>query len=93
MTSGVAAHVPKGSALGRVKLELTEVAEPMSLHLGVVQLSWLGQTMLHVLFDTTDNERYLRAFAHLAFNQISSTLTPFISKAVGIDLGVGIKAF
>jgi hypothetical protein len=93
MTSEVARHGLTGPLLGRVRLELTEVAEPMSLHLGLVQLSWFGQTMLHVIFDTTDNERYLRAFAHIVFNPPFSKLTPAVGEAIGINLGVGINAF
>jgi hypothetical protein len=93
MTSEVARHGITGSLLGRVRLELTEVAEPMSLHLGLVQLSWFGKTMLHVIFDTTDNERYLRAFAHVVFIPSFSKLTPAIGEAIGINLGVGINAF
>jgi hypothetical protein len=79
--------------LGRVRFELTEVAEPMSLHLGLVQISTIEGPTLHVLYDTTESERAYRAFAHVAFNESFAELAQKVAQHPKIDLGEGIRAF
>lgn len=86
--SGLAPEV-----LSRVRFSLTEVAAPMSLHLGLVQISINQRPTLHVLFDTTDNERFCRAFAYLAFDKRIGQLASLVAESQGIDLGKGIDAF
>jgi hypothetical protein len=82
-----------GQLLARVRLELAERAPAMSLHLGIVQLSFGNQVMLQILFDTTDNEHYLRAFAHIAFHPVFARIVPHIAHKLDLDIGVDIRAY
>jgi hypothetical protein len=58
-----------GAQLGRVRAELVERVAPMSLFVGIVRVGIVFETIIRpqieILYDTTDNTRTNRAFAHL----------------------------
>lgn len=65
----------------------------MSLHLGLVQIAIAKRPMLHILYDTTDNERFRHVFAHIAFAKVFAELAPLVAADLGSDIGIGIQAF
>lgn len=78
------------TALSRARMSLAELKHPMSLHLGVVRLA-LGQTpLVDILFDTTNNDRHLGAFAHVLFHRESEKL---VTAANNADWGERVRAF
>jgi hypothetical protein len=82
-----------GDLLAQVRLDLAEKAMPMSLYLGLVRLTIDGHLLMDILLDTTDNEQYLRAFAHLRFDEMCERLVPSVQFSLQMTLGVGIDAF
>lgn len=77
--------------LARTRLSLIEQVPPMSLHLGLVRLGIGPQPILDVLYDTTDSNRALSAFCHVAYEEI---LPIFIQEAAPpLSLGILIAAY
>jgi hypothetical protein len=66
------------AALSRVRMALAESVPPMSLHLGLVRIGLDAQPLTDILYDTTDSDLGLRAFAHIAF---VSGIAEFVSAA------------
>lgn len=93
LTKELRDRLGRGELLGRVRLGLAEAAMPMSLHLGLVRLSVDGVMLMDILFDTTDNEEYLRAFAHLRYHEICASIVPPVQLSLGRHLGASIDAF
>lgn len=58
--------------LGRVRLELIERVPPMSLHVGVVRVGDGAVPMFDILFDTTDSDTHLPAFAYVIYMPVAA---------------------
>lgn len=58
---------PQPNLLPNVRLALAELAEPMSLHLGVARFGVGGVPVLDVLHDTTDSAADVRPFCYVSF--------------------------
>lgn len=57
-----------GVVLGTVRLALAEQVSPMSLHLGVVRCAVGRAPLVDILYDTTDVDDHLSAFACLVYH-------------------------
>ena len=78
------------SILAKVRLALTEGEHPLSLYLGVVQISTPVGPALTVLYDTTDNERFLRPLAHISTRLVFTQHIREVEDWLGHSLGPGI---
>lgn len=78
--------------LGRARLELVERVVPMSLHLGVIRVGDGSTPLFDVLYDTTDNDRHQRVFAHVVFAPGIGPLLAAMSTAGVANLGTQIDA-
>lgn len=83
----------KRKVLGRVRLQLQERPQPMSLHVGVVRVGHGSQPLLDVVYDTTNGDAHIAPFGHLAFAPVSSRLLSGAGQMLHTDFGVGIKAY
>lgn len=58
------------SLLSSARRNLFEQAPPLSLHIGLIRIASPDSSVLmDVIYDTTDSENNVRAFAHLIYNQ------------------------
>jgi hypothetical protein len=55
------------SVLAKTRLTLWEEVAPMSLHIGLVRVSLATESMMDMLFDTSDSDRNLQPTACVAF--------------------------
>lgn len=80
------------AALSRVRLALLESVPPMSLHLGLVRIGLAAQPLLDIVYDTTDSDRGLRAFAHITFLPGIAELVNLVAGAEGAEIGVAVDS-
>ena len=81
------------AVLGRTRLALWETVPPMSLHIAVVRFGFGGVPLLDVLYDTTDSEPNMRAFCHVAYNDVMATVTAHLAQLGVASLGVPVRAY
>lgn len=78
--------------LSRVRLNLSERACPMSLHIGLVRIGLSDTTqVLDILYDTTDSDRNHSAFAHVAYSPIVALIVKKMTTLKQMDLGIQVK--
>lgn len=78
--------------LSRVRLNLVEKVQPMSLHLGIVRIGLDDATLLvDILYDTTDSDRNHPAFAHIFYSGPIGAFIGSLHTEGILDLGVGIS--
>jgi hypothetical protein len=65
----------------------------MSLRIGVVRVGWGGAPLLDLLIDTTDSDRALPAFCHVAFNSVFSGVVAHLTNAGVVSLGTCVRAY
>jgi hypothetical protein len=80
-------------ALARARLGLWEDVPPMSLHVGVVRFGIGDLPLLDVLYDTTDSDRNLFAFCHVAFGAGALQLASVMQGTGLVQWGVPVQAF
>ncbi len=80
--------------LSRVRLELSEKVDPMSLHIGLIRISLDDSTpLLDVLYDTTDSDRNHPVYCHISYSLQMTALVEVIQKAGKNDFGRCVKAY
>lgn len=67
--------------LARVKLALCQDVVPMSYHVAVARFGLPGQSLVDVIFDTTDSELNCAAFAHVVFTPTADALLDAITQS------------
>lgn len=79
-------------ALGATRLALCEQVPAMSLHIGIGRIGLGNVVLLDVLFDTTDSDRQLPCFCHVAFDPVILGIVKHLKQSNILDLGAAVRA-
>ena len=91
-------HLPttlqgRDAVLGRVRLEVAENVEGLSLYVGVATLSQGQANLAEIWFDTTDADVHLRVLANIGY--VSAFIRQFrtVARRLRVDLGRDFDAW
>lgn len=81
------------AVLGRVRLDILEKIGPMSLHIGIVRIGWGGVPLLDLLFDTTDSDRNMTAWGHVAYDPFFAAVVDVMRQSGKLEPGPLVPAY
>jgi hypothetical protein len=77
--------------LAKIRFALCESVPPMSLHIGVVRIGWGPVPLLDILYDTTDSDRNIYSFGHVAYDPVISEIVSALMDQISLPLGTQVK--
>jgi len=79
--------------LARVRCELQEQVEPMSLHVGIARFGVGGIPFMDILFDSTDNNVQMQSFCCVVMQPVAHFLADILLQHHGYPVGKPIMAY
>ncbi len=65
----------------------------MSLHIGVVRIGLGQQPALDVLYDTSDSDRHLPPFCHVAYDPDIARVIEHLPASERVRFGTAVRAY